>query len=143
MELVAQMAQLADVKPLRYQLDLTLIKQGPGPKRTVLEKKSLLVENKGGVAASLGNGTCTLQGTLHGSPTEVQLIFEASAVRTTGAKRAATESVQVTRRIPFRKPTVLARFADPSTGPRGDKKPTPVMLVLEIVAMETAGRPEK
>lgn len=142
-ELVAQMAKLADVKPLRYQLELTLSRLGPGPKRTVLEKKALLLENKGNVAASLGKGICTLQGTLHGSPAEVQLLFQAAAVRISSTKRETTESVQVTRRIPFRKPTVLARFADPSLPPRRDKKPAAVVLVLEAVSNQAMGSPEK
>ncbi len=142
-ELVAQMAQLADVKPLRYQLELSLIKQGPGPKRVVLEKKSLLVENKSAMTVSLGNGACTLLGTLHGSPAEVQLVFEANAIRVRGARREITESLQVTRRVPFLKPTLLARFSDPTTGPRRDKKPTPVTLVLEALASDTTGRPER
>ena len=142
-ELVAQMAKLADVKPLRYQLDLFLIKLGPGVKRVVLEKKSLLVENKGGVAVSLSGGACTLVGTLHGSPAEVQLVFEANAVRVSATKRETTESVQVTRRVPFRKPTQLARFSDPTTGPRRDKKPTPVTLVLEALASDTLGLPTR
>ena len=142
-ELLAQLVQLADVKPFRYQLALTLVKQGPGPKRQVLEKKILLVENKRRVVAALGGGVCELNGTLHGSPGEAQLVFEARACRVRGLRREATESLQATRRLPFGKTVAIAHFSDPATGPRRDKKPTPLQLVLEAVAREALGIPTR
>ena len=138
-ELLAQLARLADVKPLRFQLELTLVKLGPGVRRAVLEKKSLLVENKAVVSATLGGGACDLRGTLHGSPGEIQLVFMAQALRS----RQVTESLQATRRVPFGKTIAIARFSDPATGPRRDKKPTPTVLVLEAIAHEALGRPER
>lgn len=142
-ELVAQLAKLADVRPLRYQLELLLVRLGPGTRREVLEKKTLLLTNKEALAVNLGNGACELAGTLHGSPAEVQLVFEAKAFRVGGGRRVGTESVQSTRRVPFGKPLVVARFSDPATGPRQDKKPTPITLVVEASASEATGRPER
>ena len=142
-ELLAQMAQLADVKPFRYQLTLTLVKLGPGTRRQALEKKSLVVENKAPVSISLSGGVCELQGTLHGSPGEVQLLFTTQAARLRGARREVTESLQASRRVPFGKTTTIARFADPQTGPPRDKKPPPITLVLEASANEAMGRPER
>jgi hypothetical protein len=142
-ELLVQLAQLADVKPLRYQLELTLVKQGPGSRRVVLESKSFLLENKGALSAILGQGSCELRGTLHGSPGEVQLSFEAQALRVRGGRKEVTESLQATRRVAFGKAVAIARFSDPATGPRRDKKPTPITLLLEATAHEAVGRPER
>lgn len=142
-ELLAELAKLADVRPLRYQLELTLVALGPGARREVVEKKSLLLNNKAPFGLVLGSGQCELSGAIHGSPGEVQLSFQARANRTNGGKRTPTESVQVTRRVPFGKPTEIVRFSDPVTGPRPDKKPTKVQLIIEAVATEATLRPER
>lgn len=142
-EQVAQLAQLADVRPLRYQLELTLVRLGPGTRREVLEKKSLLLINKETLAVALGGGLCELTGTIHGSPGEVQVAFEAKANRIAGGRRTVSESMQATRRVPFGKFTAIARFADPAAGPHSEKKPSPISLVIEASSGEATGRPER
>lgn len=134
-ELLAQMAALADVKPLRYTLTLQLVRYGKTGKREAsLEKKSIVLENKAPFVVSLGGGASEARGMLHGSPGEVQLTFEAKAFRTVGIRRQPTESLNATRRVPFGKLVQIARFDDPQAPPRRDKKLPGAALVLEAQA---------
>lgn len=134
-ELLAQMAELADVKPLRYTLVLQLVRYGKtGKREATLEKKSLLLDNKAPFSSSLGGGVCEAQGTLHGSPGEVQLTFEAKAFRKLGLQRQPAEALNATRRVPFGKIVQIARFEDPRLPPRLDKKLPGATLVLEAQA---------
>ena len=142
-ELLAQLVPLADVRSLRYQLALTLVRLGPGTRRTVIEKKILVLENNTKVAQSLGQGALELQGVLHGSPKEAQLTFAARVMRGTGAQRVAAESLQVMRRLPFQKTVAIARFDDPNAKRPTNKKIAPIALVLEALATEITRSPVK
>lgn len=135
-ELLAQMAELADVKPLRYTLVLQLVRYGKtGKKEAVLEKKSLLLDNKASFSSTLAKGTCEAHGILHGSPGEVQLTFEAKSFRINGLQRQPAEALNATRRVPFGKMVQIARFDDPQGAPRREKKLPAVALVLEAQAV--------
>lgn len=138
-ELLAQLAELADVKPLRYVLTLTLARYDKAGKRgPTLETKKLPLENKAGFAPGLGGGACEVRGILHGSPSEVQLTFEAKAFRISGVRRQATESLTATRRVPFGKLVQIAHFDDPQLPRRRDKK-----ALLPALVLEASAAPEK
>lgn len=138
-ELLAPLAELADVKPLRYTLTLTLARYDKAGKRgPTLETKKLSLENKAGFAGVLGGGACEARGILHGSPGEVQLTFEAKAFRLVGVRRQPTESLTATRRVPFGKLVQIARFDDPQLPPRRDKK-----AILPALVLEASAGPEK
>lgn len=134
-ELLAQMAALADVKPLRYTLTLQLVRYAKTGKRgATVEKKSIVLENKGPFTILLGGGLTEARGTLHGSPAEVQLTFEAKAFRIMGVRRQPAEALNATRRVPFGKTVEIARFDDPQAPPRRDKKAPGAELVVEAQA---------